>query len=571
MAEFEEVITSTKGKTPGGDRISYPIIKNLPPTVESRLIRLYNLIFDKGIYPQNWKNADIVPILKQNKPPDQTSSYRPISLLSCLSKVLEKIIAKRIMWFALREKHISPNQVAFKTGQGTLDILLHFEHYLSTALSNRNHVTILGLDFEKAFDRIGAHVVLRQLKNFQVGKKIYSFVKSFLVNRTFRTKINNKYSDRVSLYNGIAQGSPISVVFFIIAFDEISQIIKKYNAEHSIYADDVLVFSKSNNFTTTQTIFSNILNEIYNWSNNSGANISYEKCHLFHVCRKQTCQNNYLTYRNHKIENVNCLKILGVIFDKTLNFKQHCKHLRKKLNTRLNIVKYLASKHSKVHPDTLINVTKTLILSVIDYGLPIYGQCAKSTIALLAAPYHAAIRRSLRAFPTTPINNLMAESGLPSIEERIMQSTFRLIHKCFITNNIILYKDMKNITKRTRKMRRPSTIYNVFQCTKKISISLNPILTKTAKNPTWLLPSSVFINQLFDYPKQNTNPLIYRKTFLESQTSWKINGWKFLYTDGSKSDLSTSFAVVTEEGRTIRSGLHSPTVQFLPPNVLPLT
>ena len=144
-------------------------------------------------------------------------------------------------------------------------MLLHFRHVLSTAISSRNHVTTLILDFERAFDRIGIHVALRQLIKWNVGKNIFN-LRSFLSNRTFRVKINNKYSDKVPLSNCIAQSSLTSVVCFIIAFDEVSKIIANYRVEHAIYADDVLIFSKNYNLNHFKDTFSNIFNDISEWA-----------------------------------------------------------------------------------------------------------------------------------------------------------------------------------------------------------------------------------------------------------------------------------------------------------------
>ena len=146
------VISKVKGKTPGADRISYPMLKNISLQTKRRIINLYNNIFHSGTLHQFW----ILPIPKPNKNPTITSSYRPISLLSCMSKVLEKIIANRIMWFLLKNKNLSPHQVAFKKNQGTADVLLHFDNYVNSALSSSNHVTTMSLDFEKAFDRVGS-------------------------------------------------------------------------------------------------------------------------------------------------------------------------------------------------------------------------------------------------------------------------------------------------------------------------------------------------------------------------------------------------------------------------------
>ena len=89
------------------------------------------------------------------------------------------MIAKKLMWYITGKNLVSHNQVAFKRKQSTNDILLHLQHFVSNALSSRDHVTILANDFEKAFDRIGAHIVLQQLAIWGVGQKIFNTVKPF--------------------------------------------------------------------------------------------------------------------------------------------------------------------------------------------------------------------------------------------------------------------------------------------------------------------------------------------------------------------------------------------------------
>ena len=91
------VISNAKGKTPGADRISYAMIKHSSSLTKTRIVDLYNNILNQGIFPHFWKTALVIPILKPNKNSTELNGYRPISLLSCLSKVLEKIIANRLM------------------------------------------------------------------------------------------------------------------------------------------------------------------------------------------------------------------------------------------------------------------------------------------------------------------------------------------------------------------------------------------------------------------------------------------------------------------------------------------
>lgn len=265
--EFDSTIFKMSGKTPGADKISYTILKNLPYALKNRLVNLYNDIFTSGVFPQAWKSALIIPIPKPNKPSNLTANFRAISLLPCISKILEKIIAVRIMWFAKINGFISFHQFGFQKGVGVIESLLYFEHFSNTALASSNHVSVLKLDFEKAFDRIGIHVVLRQLKRWKVGTKIFNFVKTFLNNRKLSVSVRNYRSQTYKLTNGIPQGSPLSVTLFTIAFNEISSIITSNSlVEHFTYADDVLIFSKIKDFTEVNNIFSSILSNICKWS-----------------------------------------------------------------------------------------------------------------------------------------------------------------------------------------------------------------------------------------------------------------------------------------------------------------
>ncbi|XP_017473312.1 PREDICTED: RNA-directed DNA polymerase from mobile element jockey-like [Rhagoletis zephyria] len=215
------------------------------------------------------------------------------------------------MWFAASKGLMYPHQVAFKDGQGTTDALLYFEHFATTALATKNHVSTLSLDFEKAYDGIGAHVVLQQLTKWQIGPKIFNFVKSFLSNRTFSVRLNNKFSNTYKLFNGTPQGSPLSVVLFIIAFDEVNNILQNHKRiSHVIYADDVLVFTKCKDLTVIEGDFLQILYKITEWSNTSGAKLSYNKCKIFHICNKRLCPPLNLSYNNVNIPNCHSLRIL---------------------------------------------------------------------------------------------------------------------------------------------------------------------------------------------------------------------------------------------------------------------
>ena len=132
--------------------------------------------------------------------------------------------------------------------------------------------------------------------------------------KQFNVVINNVSSCIKSLDNGGPWGT---VVLFIIAFNEIIKMnIDEYRyVEHSLYADDIIIYTKVFEVDKIKKIFTDILNDLTLWSTSSSARISYDKCNILHICRK-TCSKNFsFSYNNINIKVIPTLKILGIIFD----------------------------------------------------------------------------------------------------------------------------------------------------------------------------------------------------------------------------------------------------------------
>lgn len=555
IAELMFCLAKVKGSTPGFDRVSYKMIKEISIQSKKRLLLLYNNILNTSVIPTDWKTATVIPIPKTSKNSIEMKSYRPISLLPCPSKILEKIVATRLYWFSEKNCLISRNQVAFKAGRGCTDALLHIDFYITKALSSRNHVSILSIDFEKAFDRIGAHVILNLLNKWKVGPKIFNYVKSYLKNRQFRVRINGIYSSTYPLHNGIPQGSPLSVILFTIAFSEISQIINNCkHLDHCIYADDLYIFCKKNSNMECNNILQDALNKLNDWSLKSGAKISIDKTKKLHICRKQLCdiQSFGMTVNNTNIENVNQLKILGILFTNNYSWNKHFLSLKKSLIKRANIISFLSSKKSFIHINTLVYITKTLVLSKIDYGFFLTGNAPKSTIKLIQGLYHQTIRSSIHAFRTTPVKHILAESGLPTLEERIHEAKSKLIPKITYTNNSVIDDDVHKLSTAKRIPRITSAIGESLDIAKSLNIHQINKPTKLIY-PPWFFSKDLCDISLSKFIKQNTSNDIFIQLYLDKEQDLLKNGWNLFFTDGSKmSNGVTSYAIVDINGKILR-------------------
>lgn len=342
---MESTLLSLKGKTPGFDRINYPMLKNLPTNTKLILLQLLNSTFNTGIIPQQWKISTIIPIPKPKQDTNSLDGFRPISLIPCTAKLLEKIVATRITWFLIKNKLLSKNQVAFKPNKGTINALSYIDHLIASTLSHRNHLSVISIDFEKAFDRIGIHTIISQLKEWKLGQKIINFVHSFLSNRKIRIKVNNVHSHIKPLYNGIPQGSPLSVVLFQVATDKLNKIISNNQYfKHVIYADDLYIISKLSTHFNLQREIDTLFTSLDDWCNNTGAKISIPKTKCLHICKTKSCDINNIIIQGNHIETVESLRILGVIFNKSFTWSSHINNLKTSLQPRLNLIKCLAAK-----------------------------------------------------------------------------------------------------------------------------------------------------------------------------------------------------------------------------------
>lgn len=540
--ELESVLGKLKGKTPGMDRISYPMLKMLPRPTKQRMVKLFNEIFCQHI-PQKFKTSIIVPILKPGSDKTMAKSYRPISLNPCISKVLDRIIANRLWWFLKTNKLLNNFQFGFKRGKSTLDNLLFLDYQITNALSTKNHITIISLDFQRAFDRVGLHSIIDQLTDWQVGPKIINYIYNFMTNRKIIVRIENQYSASLPLHNGIPQGSPLSVVIFLIAYNKLYTIISIDKRIHlSAYADDINLIIKSKEKNPTLAL-NGLFDNIKDWCEISGAILSDTKCKYIHICRKKNCHCT-IQSGNFSITEATTLRLLGLYINQKYNWKDHISFLSTSLSKRLNVIKCLSSSKFNCNISTLTSIIRSLMLSKVNYLLPIYGQAPKPNIKKIETIINSAIRMALGAFRTTPIKNLLFESNILPFSTQKNILTAKLFRTLIYDSNTPLKQIVRKIVKTKKVPKVQSVIYRSVQKCRDLNIPVKANISDLEKHAPWVLSRNIFDISMTKYLKSNTNPLLYQTLFNEIRH--KLYGYIFLYTDGSKSDISSSFSLTTE-------------------------
>lgn len=540
--ELESTLQKLKGKSPGLDRIPYSMVKKLPYSVKQRVLRLYNKIFVNYI-PQQFKSSILIPIPKPNSNKSIPGSYRPISLNPCLAKILDKIISNRLWWFVLSNKLLDSHQYGFKKGNSTTDALLYVDHQIATSLSLRKHLTVISLDFEKAYDKIGVHSIIDQLVAWNVGPNIIKYVVNFMTNRKIVVRVGTQYSGPLPLSNGIPQGSPLSVILFLIAYDRLCKVLNMHKEiQLTAFADDFNIIVKSNNEKCPLLNLSSLFHDIETWCKFSGAVLSRSKCKYIHFCRKKQCK-PILQLGNFQLQEVNDLKILGLIFNNRYKWNNHIEHLASSLSKQLNIIKCLANRKFNCNTTILISITKSIILSKIIYCLPFFGHTPNTVLRKLKTIINSAIRVSLGAFRSTPISNMLIESNILPLELQRNIATTDLFRS--ILKNSPLKQIAGNIRRRKRYYRISSTLQRIVQECKMLQLPTQyPKSMKIRERPVWKLAKDSIDISLSNYPKNFTSPLQYKALFLDTINQFR--DYQLIFTDGSRNVDSVGYSVVNE-------------------------
>ena len=186
-AEFLAAASNLSSSTATGpDKVAYSMLKHLPRSGMDFLLHIFNLSWSSHSFPSIWKTSSIIPIHKMGKPLDSPASFRPISLTSCVSKLFERIILSRLLFFLESNSILSPRQAGFRPGRSTLDQILYLSQSISDGFNKPRpgSRTILStIDFSKAFDSVWHAALFHKLISAGLPPCFARWTQSFLSDR----------------------------------------------------------------------------------------------------------------------------------------------------------------------------------------------------------------------------------------------------------------------------------------------------------------------------------------------------------------------------------------------------
>ena len=361
----EDLIEAVKevraNSSPGHDGIPAILLKKTMLQIATPLCMLWNESLRHGEIPRICKIGKITPIYKGGDK-RRRKNYRPVSLTSHIIKLVERVIAKRIVHHLESENLYNDGQHGFRRGRSCLTQLV--QHYQSILewLSQGKDVDVMYLDFSKAFDKVDHNILLKKLKSIGISDQLCVWISSFLKDRKQFVAVEGAISSESSVISGVPQGTVLGPLLFLIFIADINSGLLSSTA--TSFADDTRVLKPVGNVLDCGALQED-LGRVYDWAVSNNMCFNGDKFELLrYTVNGEPIPFQYVTSEGTAIEAKNEVTDLGVIMSCSANFKIHVDHIIKKAKERLSwIFRVFLTRD----PKPMLTLYRALVLPILEY------------------------------------------------------------------------------------------------------------------------------------------------------------------------------------------------------------
>jgi hypothetical protein len=350
FSEIKEACDQLQSKTsPDFEGISLYFVKKVIYAIATPILHVFRQSLCTGIVPSQFKIAKVVPVFKSG---DKTNpdNYRPISLLSSFSKILEKVVSIRLTNFLENEKILTTFQFGFRSSHSTAHAMVHFLNNISKALNEKKHIIAIFCDLRKAFDTVDHDILLKKLYKMGIRGIELDWFKDYLNNRKQFVFLDGKSSSLLNILTGVPQGSILGPLLFLLYINDLPLCSDLMSI---LFADDTTLSAAGDDLTNLTDFVNTEFQKVCEFFRSNRLSLHPEKTKFMIFTSNTNVRNQNISIfcNNNNIVNVNqnlslvfpiqqigqndetsTIRFLGVLFDTNLNFKIHVKSIMTKIS-----------------------------------------------------------------------------------------------------------------------------------------------------------------------------------------------------------------------------------------------
>ena len=421
----KELKSLDRNKACGPDEISSWVLKECAEELSGPLKIIFEESLSQGKLPDCWKWANIVPLYKKGSK-ENPLNYRPVSLTSVVSKILERLIRKQWVDYLEENELVTQKQFGFRKGRSCVTNLLSFYTRVSESIQERDGwVDSIYLDFKKAFDRVPHRRLIWKIRNNGgIQGKVLQWMEDFLSNRKMRTVLRGRYSSWLEITSGVPQGSVLAPIMFMIYINDLQEKVDE-NSYINMFADD----AKIQRIVVKEDCCRKLqddLDKLHSWSKTWQMEFNVDKCHVIKFGKSEKRPVWNYTLGNDVLMESEKEKDLGVVINKKLSPEDH---INEKVRGAYALLANMKVAFTYVDAEMVKKIITSFIRPTLEYAAVVWSPHLKKHVNKLEKVQRA-VTRWVPELRGLSYEERLEKLQLTKLEDRRTRGDMIMLFKC---------------------------------------------------------------------------------------------------------------------------------------------